>query len=100
MAEMMDTTMDTTMNTEMVAQDEPDVAETVVDNDTYDVAESNPLWGIVGGIVKKVAIPAAVGAGCWAINKVRKSSKKHIERPVEPVGDVLVGRRSDNNKKK
>lgn len=49
-----------------------------------------------GMVVKGAVGSAATGLLVWAITKAYKAYKgrKHIERSVDPVGGILVGRRS------
>ena len=48
-----------------------------------------------GMVVKGAIGSAATGLLVWALTKAYKAYKgaKHIERSVEPVGGILVGRR-------
>lgn len=88
--EVMDNVVEETTN---LVESEPET--TWEESDMVDVT-ANPSSSILMGIAKKVVRTAVAGGlvagGCWIANKIR-SPKKIIERPVKPIGDVLIGRR-------
>lgn len=94
MADILNETMENVEGT--MAAPEP---ETNWETDPVDEM-ADPSTGILTGFAKKLIrgliVGGTVAGGCWLIDKVKKP--KHIERPVKPIGDVLVGRRSAGKK--
>lgn len=81
----MNMNMETTM--ENTADDYLDV------DDAEEVMDTNPASSILRKGLRVLAGGAIAGGVFYGFRKLTGKNKKTIERPVHPVGDVLVGRR-------
>ena len=61
--------------------------------------ETKPGRGYAKSLIGGGIAVVATGAGLWIWRKATGRGKKYVERPAQPIGDVVVGRRPGNNKK-